>query len=682
MNRKAMTNKLIVLGVDGMDPRFTKYLMDEGELPNIKTFVQRGACREDLQMLGSVPTITPPMWTTLATGAYAGTHGITCFWNQDHNDLSRMVYSLDSSLCKAEPVWNCTAEAGIKTLVWHWPGSSWPPTSQSPNLSVVDGVQPGFVNFGNGIREKDFILTADAGVETPMFYPSAGSKNTGAGCILEVDDVKDEKGEQHGGNKAISAVQSNSGMEANIMLTFTDGEGAMEVGSYDMVKVPLKDASGWANAPADAKEFVVLLSGGLMRRHALVTKDEKGVYSHVALYRSKKDEAPFVTMEVGKMSEAVVDETVLPDGSRVETFRPYKTIAINEDCTHLEFWAGQAILADNDTVWHPKSLFREVIDNVGYYSTAAAAGPIRYNCQNLKLEAQEGYITWQAKALNWLIENKGYEAIFTHVHNVDGIGHIVWPKGYPHQADQEENAAAFREMMRETYRQTDRYLGKFLHLLDEGWTVIITSDHGLITSTEEEPALMGDPFGVNAKIMNELGFTALKKDAEGNLLREIDWANTKAVANRGNHIWINLKGRNATGIVEPEDKYKVEEEIIDALYNYRDPETGRRIISIAMRNKEAAILGFSGPEVGDIVYWLEEGFNRVHGDSLPTQTGFYNTSVSPIFIAAGQGIKENFVTTRVVREVDMAPTVAALMGVRMPAQNEGSVVHQILSEEF
>jgi len=680
MSRTAMTKKLIVLGVDGMDPHFTKYLMDEGELPNIQEFVHRGACREDLEMLGCVPTITPPMWTTLATGAYAGTHGITCFWNQDHNDLGAMVYSLDSTLCKAEPVWNCAAESGLKTLVWHWPGSSWPPTSDSPNLHVVDGTQPGFVNFGNGMKEKEFLLTADIKVKNPVFHVAGGSKNTGAGCILEVENIKDEKA-GFGGEKAMAGAVGATGL-SNVMLSYTDGEGAMEVRGYDIANVPIKEATGWKNAPEGAKEFIVLASGGLLNRYALVTKNENGVYDQVSLYRSKKDEEPFVTMKVGKMSPAVVDFTMLPDGSKLETFRPYKVITINEDCTHIEFWAGQALLAYNDTVWHPKSLCKEVFDHTGYYPTASGAGPLEYCCKNMKLEAQEGYIMWQAKALNYLIETKNYDAIFTHVHNVDGIGHTVWPKGYAHNDSEETRAEIFREFMRETYRQTDRYLGEFLHLLDKGWTIIITSDHGLISATEEEPALLGDPFGVNAKIMSDLGFTVLKKDENGNLLKEIDWTKTKAVANRGNHIWINLKGRNATGIVEPEDKYKVEEEIIDALYNYRDPETGRRVISIAMRNKEGANLGFSGPEVGDIVYWLEEGFHRVHGDSLPTQTGFYNTGVSPIFIAAGAGIKENFITERVIREVDLAPTVSALLGIRMPAENEGSVVHQILAEEF
>ena len=152
------TRKVLVLGIDGMDPRFTKYLLDQGELPAIAEYVKRGACREDLVMLGAQPTITPPMWTTLSTGAYPSTHGITCFWNSDPVDKSKLIYSLDSTKCKAESVWDSAVEAGLKTLVWHWPGSSWPPTSDSPNLHVVDGAQPGFIGFGTALREDEVIV--------------------------------------------------------------------------------------------------------------------------------------------------------------------------------------------------------------------------------------------------------------------------------------------------------------------------------------------------------------------------------------------------------------------------------------------------------------------------------------------------------------------------------------------
>ena len=67
-------------------------------------------------------------------------------------------------------------------------------------------------------------------------------------------------------------------------------------------------------------------------------------------------------------------------------------------------------------------------------------------------------------------------------------------------------------------------------------------------------------------------------------------------------------------------------------------------------------------------------------DSLSTFEGYFDTSVSPIFVAAGQGIKKGLYTERVIRQVDVAPTIAALGGVRCPSKNEGSIVHQILED--
>ena len=104
MERK--TEKLIVLGIDGMDPKFTKYLLDKGEMPTIKKLIERGACREDLALLGGMPTITPPMWTTLSTGAYASTHGITGFWNVDPEDHSRLLNCFDYKIYKKEQICN------------------------------------------------------------------------------------------------------------------------------------------------------------------------------------------------------------------------------------------------------------------------------------------------------------------------------------------------------------------------------------------------------------------------------------------------------------------------------------------------------------------------------------------------------------------------------------------------
>ena len=120
----------------------------------------------------------------------------------------------------------------------------------------------------------------------------------------------------------------------------------------------------------------------------------------------------------------------------------------------------------------------------------------------------------------------------------------------------------------------------------------------------------------------------------------------------------------------------MERRIISDLYNYKY--NGKRCVALALRSQDAALLGLKGEGCGDIIYFLEEGFNRVHGDSLSTYMGLTDTSESPIFLIAGKGVKHNFKTDRVIRQVDVAPTLAVIGNVRMPAQCEGAPVYQIL----
>ena len=79
-------------------------------------------------------------------------------------------------------------------------------------------------------------------------------------------------------------------------------------------------------------------------------------------------------------------------------------------------------------------------------------------------------------------------------------------------------------------------------------------------------------------------------------------------------------------------------------------------------------------------FTIDEGYNRLHGDGLTTARGYFGTSATPVFIAAGEGILKNFATKRVIRQVDVVPTICALLGVRVPNECEGAPVYQILEE--
>ena len=668
---KPLTEKVLLLGVDGLDPSLTKKFVDQGKLPNIKKYIDNGAQKEDLKLLCTPPTITPPLWTTLATGALPVTHGITCFWRQDPVHLDTAGYNLDSRLCKAEALWNVTAEAGMKTLVWHWPGSSWPPTSNNPNLHVVDGTQPAAPNSGVAKIEGEKIVLAKADIREVLYKPAA-TNNTGAGCVIEdipeAEDVFD----------ANSILGGDAMSMRNIIFKHSDGEDGIEDVAVDLCNSPIKDAAGWADAPADAKEFYCVTSDGLIRRPCLILKNEAGVYDRVAYYHSKKDAEPVVVLKKDDYTVGVVDE-FLHKEQTVLGNRNMLLMDLAEDGSMVRLWMSKAFDIAHDTLFHPRSIYKQVVENVGYIPPNPTFGGKNLEIVNrIMLPTWEVLCQWQAKALNFLIDENGYQVVFSHIHNVDAMGHMFWYYGKNRPKMNKMEEEGYQKAIEEAYLQTDRYLGQFLHYLDEGWTIMIFSDHGLLTPEEEEKPLIGDAFGCNVKVMQELGFTILKKDENGNDIKEIDWEKTRAVATRGGQIYINLKGKYPTGIVDPADKYELEREIIDGLYSYRL--NGKRVIAVAMRNKDAVNLGTGGPECGDVLYWLEEGVNRLHGDALPEVQGYQDTTVTPIFIAAGQGLKKGYKCPRIIRQADMTPTVAHMLGVRMPAQCEGAVIHQILAD--
>lgn len=678
MKREALAEKILCLGIDGMDPRLTRKYVDEGKMPNVKKLIERGSARHDLVMVGAMPTVTPPMWTTLATGAYPNTHGITCFFRAT-SEPDRIAYNFDSRNCKAEQLWNVFAESGKKTLVWHWPGSAWPPSSDSPNLWVVDGTSPGSVAMSAGQVETEFVLGASEAVTKAASFLPKEVSNAVAPCVvtdMEADALDEDKDKQ-----TVGLQEATSGDDMKVyVMSDEDGQGGSPNIPVDVQQSPIIQAENWENAPAGSKEFTILLGGGLLRRPCLILKNEDGIYDRIAIYRNKKDEEPIVVIKNGELKREIVDEGIKND-QRYKCNRNMKVMHIKEDGSELRMWISAAMNMELDAVWHPKSLFKTVTENVGYPTPTTMMGLQSEELINgCMLENWYSSADWQSSALNYLIENENVEIIFSHFHAIDLQMHMI----VRYMSDKGHNILPpekFQKFAEDVYIQADYYVGKFLHLLDEGWAIALMSDHGQVCTAHDAP-LIGDIVGVNIRVMQELGLTALKKDENGNDIRDIDWEHTYAVASRANHIYLNLKGRYDHGIIDPEDQYEWEEEIMTRLYGYKDSRTGKRIIALALRNKDAVLLGLGGPECGDIIYFNAEGYNYDHGESLGTFWGDADTSVSPIFVAAGPGIKQGYKTDRVIREVDFAPTIAVLGGVRMPAQCEGAPVYQIFTEEY
>ena len=684
----AKASKVAVLGVDAMDPRLTRKYIDMGIMPNTKKLLEAGAAREDLVLLGALPTVTPPQWTTLATGAYPSTHGITAFYRQG-GDLDMVNLNFDSTKCHAEQMWNVTAEAGKKTLVWHWPGSAWPPSSDSENLHVVDGTSPGGVNMSSAQVDGEFIVMASDKNET-IEYRSGAMTDAKVPCV--VTGLGDDKPKQKsGGMASLMQRKMEDGFRLYIVNPNKDGQGGSNAIPADIAFSSIKPAEKWAaEIPADAKEFVILLSGGLIRRPALILKGEDGKYDHIAIYKNKKQLEPMVTIKNREYVRDIVDDCMKGD-DMIKASRDMRVLEIAEDGSKVKMWVSASMNIEADMMWHPRALYKEIVDNVGYPSPCSTLGfgdfELIYDCMH---QCWEHVADFQADSLNYLMENNDYEVVFSHFHAPDLQKHMF----IRDLAKGTENTTAeqYEFIMQEIYRQTDRYLGKFMHFLDKGWTLMVVSDHAQVCPKYGLRGL-GDT-GCNIQIMEELGFTVREVNPEsGKKKRRMDWTKTTAVANREMHIYLNSKGRNQhtvkdadgneviiDGLIDPADQYEWEEKIITDLYNIKDKETGKRIIAWALRNKDAIALGLGGPDSGDIIYCMAEGYEHDHDDSMATAQGECDTSAGPIFLAAGPGIKKGVYTDRMIRQVDVAPTIASIMGLRMPAQCEGAPIYQIIED--
>lgn len=697
LRSKGLTDKLLLLGIDGMDPRFTKRLVNEGKMPNLKKMMDMGSCRDDLVMLGANPTITPPMWATLATGCYPMTHGIMDYNLSAENDKDVTIGAFSSRFLKVQPLFNVTAEAGKKTLVMHWPGGSFPPTTDSENLITIDGSSPGACCAWSSVRDLDMLYIASTKAEKPSYMPMS--------VITSDVDGTEELKLSFG-----SACASGSSPEAKERLKsyrkwykeFINVDGYKPDNSFVVDNVildepkglmwhladfptgcsisPVFPANGWEfEIAADAKEFVIITFYGKVQRPALILKNEQGIYDKVAIYKDKSTPEPVAVLE-NDVFTGVYD--VIPTKTGEEkVYRNMRLLKIAEDGSYVRIWASRGMSCEDDSVWFPKSLFKEVTDKFGPpQPTSQMSGndaDLILKCNNEQwIKSAE----WQSNVMRYMIKEKGVEVIFSHFHNVDMQGHnyMKYLKNRDTSKYDENEVVKFAEA---TYKVTDDYIGSFMGLIDEGWTIIIFSDHALI-SAEEEAVALGDNTGVCLEPLHKLGYTVLKQDKDGNELPEIDWTKTKAIMTRSNSIYINLKGRDPHGIVNPEDKYELEEQIITDLYGYKHPKTGKRIVALALHNKDAVLLGLGGPMGSDIVFAVHESYVEDHGPGLSTAWGHNDTSLSPIFVAAGPGIKENYRTDRYIREVDLAPTAAVLLGVDMPEQCEGAPAYQIFTEKL
>ncbi len=147
MSESPENKKVLLIGIDGADPRVLEKLMNEGKLPNFAKLRDTGTFAP---LQTSMPPHSPVAWTTIATGTNPGKHNIFDFISRDPKTyLPSLALSKATtthlggtayeSIVTADPFWRTSTHDKIPTSVLRWP-VTFPPEKVEGHLLSGLGV--------------------------------------------------------------------------------------------------------------------------------------------------------------------------------------------------------------------------------------------------------------------------------------------------------------------------------------------------------------------------------------------------------------------------------------------------------------------------------------------------------------------------------------------------------------
>ncbi|MBN1809153.1 MAG: alkaline phosphatase family protein [Planctomycetes bacterium] len=418
-----------------------------------------------------------------------------------------------------------------------------------------------------------------------------------------------------------------------------------------------------------------------------------GSYDRVLL-RDPGDASVVAELAVGEWSAWVERPFVNRTGAGTTGAFRFKLVELSPDAGRIRLYRTPAFPVDGRHISDP-TVAEAVMRECGPYVHSAMSitqhvdGAIDGPTMD-EIMAQEA--DWWAGAAAIAAKSLDASLIVLHWHNLDAMGHefvqFIDPTGPQYDPG---TADAYWDIIREYYKAADRFVGRFIDKFDDGDTVFaIVSDHGM-------PANRKAVSLVNAFL--DRGWLVTTVDGLG-----LDWASSKLFIDQ-NHIWINLLGRNRGGIVPPDEYRDLRSEIIAAMRDIKDPDTGEHVFAFVLSRDDAPMVGLWGELIGDIVYCYSGGYRwagdavlrmnekRVvfpcdggnHGPMVPTYETA-DTSVMGALLLGGPGVRCGVSVERSlqfrVSAMDLAPTLCRLIGIDRPAQAEGRVLHEFLEDGF
>jgi predicted AlkP superfamily phosphohydrolase/phosphomutase len=623
---KSRVKRFIVLGFDGMDPKLTRKFLDEGKLPNFARLRDNGCFKE----LGStVPPISPVAWSSFQTGVNPGKHNIFDFLTRD----KRTYYPRLSSVDIRPP------RRKIKIGKYQFPIGK-------ADIRLLRKGKPFWKTLGeHGVFSNI--------IRVPITFPPEKFRGVQLSAMC-VPDLRGTQGmfsyyteraediEQTGG-ETLCVTRNGNVIEAKIIgpsdplgedggtlacsfkVNIKNAESATLKMNGSTHTLKVGEYSEWIKAEFNAG-FGIKVSG-ICKILLVATEPDFKMYVTPVNIDPEKPAMP--------ISQPAVYSTYF-----AKLLGPFATLGLAEDS-----WAL------NENILNDDGFLQQAIDN--------------------DAEREQMFMDSLDKVKHGLCV-----CVFD---GTDRIQHSFWryiDDKHPAFEGQSPADQQRRDAIEQVYKRADVLLGKTLDRCDDEETVLmVVSDHGFNTFR----------YGIDLnKWLLDNGYLKLKDGASGKqYLEDVDWSQTRAFAIGLTGMFLNIKGRESKGIVDPGDEAsRLREEIAEKLSSLMDPIRNEP----AIKQVYNAMKVYKGPyktEAPDLIVGYDSGYraswdtavgrvtDMIFHDNKKAWSGDHcvDQSVVPGVIFCNRDI-----TTQNPRLMDIGPTVLDMFGVETPANMDGKAL--------
>jgi predicted AlkP superfamily phosphohydrolase/phosphomutase len=623
--KDAKVKKLIFLGLDGLDPRLTERFMAEGRLPNFTKLKEQGSYQ---RLRTTFPSLSPVAWSTFATGVNPAKHNIFDFLNRN---LKSYVPELSS------------ARVGKPGRILKL-GKYRIPLQPAP-VEFKRKSQP----FWKLLGEHSIGCTI---LRVPITFPPEkfNGRLLSAMCT---PDLKGTQGSFSFFSTALMEATYEGGSRFPLKREGGKITGMVEGPQNHMVEGGEPLAIPFSVTPPNGTGKAVLELQGEKFQLA------KGEYTPWIKLNFK----PGLGITVTGIARFMVTETD-PE------FSMYLTpIQIDPENPALP-------------ISHPSFYAIYLAKLLGTYSTLGMAEDTwALNEGVIDEEAflKQAYLTMaeREQMFDNALEKTPRGVVACVFDTSDRVQHMFYR--YLENRGDEAGNKKWGDTIGLLYEEMDRLVGKALSHVDKDTILFVLSDHGFCSFRR----------GINLNSwLYENGYLAMKNggNTSGPYFQGVDWSKTKAYTLGLGGLYLNVKGREAEGIVKPgAESEALKAELIEKLSGLQDPVSGE----VGIRTVYGTSDLYKGPylkEAPDLIVGYNEGFRT----SWDAAVGKVTASVFEDNTKAWSG--DHCVDPDLVPGVlfcnrpvdasepgleDLAPTALELFGLRPPAWMEGKCVFRL-----